>query len=450
MSVADLTRQRAGRFWGRKSAIALVAAALLVGSIGGTVDARRGSADASVITDWNATMVATIVTDAGKGNAEGIFWYSFVQAAVYNAVEGITRRYELYKWDVRGPRSASPEAAAAAAAHRVLMYYFPASATRLDTAYAASLAKIPNGISKRQGIRYGERAARHLIHQRESDGRNAPITLDVPLAAGVWRPTPPANLPMLVPWLSQVRPFTLRSPDQVRPGPPPGLTSPTYTTDFNEVKAFGVKTGSSRSDLQTQTAMFFSDIAIGPLQAALRDLATRRSLDISDSARLFAAADLSGTDSGIAAWDAKFHYHWWRPITAIQLAADDGNDATAADPLWVPLITTPPYPDYPSGLCNLFAAVSNSVTRVMSTVPGTVPGSLDLNITSVAAGTPGVPLTRHYATVADLLTDAINARVWSGIHFRTADVVAAQMGTQVSSWAMSHYFKPTRHGASGD
>jgi hypothetical protein len=428
----------AHHFWRRRTAAAVAGAALLAASIGGTAVGARGSADPAVIRDWDATMVATIVTDAGKGNAEGIFWYGFVQAAVYNAVEGITHRYELYKWDVRGPRAASPEAAAAAAAHRILMYYFPASAVRLDTAYAASLARIPGGTAKSQGIRYGERAAAHIIDLRANDGRNAPITLDVPLAAGVWRPTPPANLPMLVPWLSQVTPFTLDSPDQFRPGPPPGLTSPTYTAEFNEVKAFGAKTGSSRSALQTETALFVSDIAIGPLQAALRDLALRRGMDISDSARLFAAADISGSDSAIAAWDAKFHYHWWRPITAIRLAADDGNDLTDADATWAPLITTPPYPDWPSGLNNLFGSVSTAVTRVLGD------GTIDLNITSVAAGTPGSPLTRHYTTATQVLTDTINARVWSGIHFRTADVVAAQMGTEVGNWAMDHYFQPTQ------
>jgi hypothetical protein len=205
----------------------------------------------------------------------------------------------------------------------------------------------------------------------------------------------------------------------------------------------GSKTGSSRTPAQTQTALFFSDVAIGPLQAALRDLAARRGLDISDSARLFAAANLSGTDSGIAAWDGKFHFGWWRPITAIRMAADDGNDATDPDPAWESLINTPPYPDYPSGLCNLMGAVSRSVTRVLGD------GTIDLNITSVAAGTPGSPLTRHYATAADLLTDAINARVWSGIHFRTADVVAAQMGTHVGDWALDHYFRPTPESDSG-
>ena len=429
----------------RTSVTAFLAAALLAASIGATANgAPSGAADPVVITDWNATMVATIVTDAGKGNAEGLLWYSFVQAAVYNAVNGITHRYELYQWNVRGPRAASPEAAAAAAAHGVLLHYFPASATRLNTAYDASLAKIPDGSAKNQGVRYGERAAARIIELRTDDGRNAPITLDVPLAPGVWRPTPPANAPMFDPWLSQVRPLTLTSPDQFRPAAPPALTSTTYTTEFNEVKAFGAKTGSSRTELQTQTALFFSDIPIGPLQGSLRDLATRRGLDISDSARLFAAADLSGADSSIAAWDGKFHYHWWRPITAIRLAADDGNDATAADPAWESLLTNPAYPDYPSGLCNLMAAVGRSVTRVLGD------GTIDLNITSVAAGTPGSPLTRHYATAADLNNEAIDARVWSGIHFRTADVVASQMGTQVADWALDHYFQPTPIAESGD
>jgi hypothetical protein len=223
------------RPFGRNKGVTLcVAAVLLAASIGGIAQAAaRGAADPAVIRDWNATMVATIVTDAGKGNAEGIFWYSFASTAVYNAVQGITHRYELYKWNVRGPRAASPEAAAAAAAHRVLLTYFPASATRLNDAYAASLGRIPDGPAKDQGVRYGERSAAHLVSLRADDRRNAPITFDVPLAPGVWRPTPPANAQFLVPWLSQVEPFTLNSPNQFRPAPPPALTSPTYTADFN-------------------------------------------------------------------------------------------------------------------------------------------------------------------------------------------------------------------------
>ena len=165
----------------------------------------EAAADPPVISDWNATAVDTIVADAGKANAEGFLWFAFVQAAVYNAVVGITRRYELYNWNARGPRGASPQAAAAAAAHHVLLDYFPASQARLDTALAASLAELPDDPATMQGIRYGERAADHLIALRADDGRFAPITFDMPPAPGVWRPTPPASAPFFDPWLAKCR-----------------------------------------------------------------------------------------------------------------------------------------------------------------------------------------------------------------------------------------------------
>ncbi len=228
---------------GRRAA--LVAAALLstgVGSIEASASPIQAAADPKVISDWNAIAFDTIVVDAGKANAEAFMWFAFEQAAVYNAVVGITRRYELYNWNARGPRGASPQAAAAVAAHDVLLEYFPASRGRLDTALAASLAEIPDGPKKKQGIHYGERAADRLIELREDDGRFAPVTFDVPPAPGVWRPTPPAFAPFFDPWMAQMRPLLLDSPSQFRPGPPPALTSTAYTNDFNEVKAVGSAT----------------------------------------------------------------------------------------------------------------------------------------------------------------------------------------------------------------
>jgi hypothetical protein len=425
----------------RGIAAALVTAAALLattltGVAAGAAEAAPSSppaADPAVITDWNAVAVATIVTDAGKANAEAFLWYAFEQAAVYNAVVGITGRYQPYKWRPDAPEGASPQAAAATAAYRVLLTYFPASQARLDAAYAASLAQVPDGRAKQSGIRFGERAAARIVELRTDDGRFAAITFDVPPAPGVWRPTPPALAPFFDPWLARMRPLLLRSNSQFRPPAPPALTSRRYTREFDEVKTLGSKTGSQRTPQQTETALFFSDIAIVPLQTALRDLVTRHELDISDSARLFAAVDMSAADGIGVSWDSKLHFGYWRPITAIQLADDDGNPATIADPAWEPLIVTPPYPDYTSGLTTVVGAASRALTRVLGT------GRIDLTITSAAAG-----VTRHYEFAAQLNRDAVDARVWSGIHFRTADVVGNRMGKQVGDWALDHYFHPAR------
>jgi hypothetical protein len=396
--------------------------------------AASSDVDPSVITFWNETAVSTVVADAGRTAPEAFVWFAFVHAAMYNAVVGITRTYELYGWDTRGPRSASPEAAAAAAAHRLLLYYFPASEGRLDAALAASLAKVQDGSDEIKGVRYGERAADRIIELRMNDGRGATLPFAMPLAPGVWRPTPPSFAPFFATWMSQLRPMTLSSPSQFRPPPPPPLTSATYTADFNEVKAAGSKTSATRTPQQTENALFFSDVAIGPLQAAFRDLAARRVMDIDDTARMFAAVEVSIADGAIATWDAKFHYGFWRPITAIQLAADDGNPDTAPDASWEPLLITPPYPDYTSGLCSVMASAGRTLSRILGG------GRVDLNITSTAAGLPGPPLTRHYEFASDLNRDAIEARIFGGLHFRTADENATRLGTKVADWALDHQF----------
>jgi hypothetical protein len=403
------------------------------------------AANPGVITAWNATAVNTIAgpapNGAGKANAEGFLYFAFVQLAVYDAVNGITREYKLYKWHSKGPKRASPEAAAAAAADRVLLTYFgdtpingPTITANLDAALAASLAQIPDGRSKRQGIRYGERAADRIIKLRADDGRNdTSIVFNTPLAPGVWRPAPPANAPFFDPWLSHVDPLVLDSPSQFRPGPPPAINTTKYVDEFNEVRDYGVSTRSLRSPDQTQTALFFSDVGSIPYQAALRDLVTRQGLDISDSAHLFGAVDTSLADAIIAAWDAKFFYGWWRPITAIQEADTDGNPDTAGVSGWMPFIPTPPYPDWPSGLSSVTGALSTSLSRLNSS------GQVDLIITSTAAAE-----TRHYLSAAVMQQDVINARVWSGIHFRTADEVGVATGIKVANWALDHYFAPTK------
>jgi hypothetical protein len=420
---------------------ALVAVTLLSTGLAGVEASAapvHAADDPQVISDWNLVAFNTIVVDAGKANAEAFMWFAFEQAAVYNAVVGITREYELYDWNARGPRGASPQAAAAVAAHDVLLEYFPASQTRLDTALTASLAAIPEGPTKMQGIHYGERAAERLIELREGDGRFAAVSFDVPLGPGVWRPTPnpappPPALPFFDPWLAQLRPLLLDSPSQFRPGPPPALTSAAYTADFNEVKLVGSATSSVRTQAQTDTARFVAGITIPLVSSSLRDLAARHQLEIGDSARLFAAVSMSAADAVITSWDSKFLFGLWRPITAIQLADTDGNPDTLADPDWLPLLPTPPYPDYTSGLNSIVGAV----TRTLSGTLGLGGGRIDLNIT--VAG-----ITRHYEFATQLNQDAIDARVWSGIHFRFADLAGIATGTQVGDWALDNYFQPSK------
>lgn len=410
----------------------LLTAALLAASlsgIGAGAAPTRSAADPAVVTFWNGVAVDVIVTDAGKANAEAFLWYAFEQAAVYNAVVGITGRYEPYKWDPNVPEVASPEAAAATAAFRVLVEYFPASEARLNTAYETSLDGIPDGDPKEGGIRFGERAAARIIRLRTDDGRFADVPFDTPLAPGVWRPAPPTFTPFFDPWLAKMRPLLLRSNSQFRPDGPPGLTSKRYTREFKEVKEFGSLTSSQRTPEQTETALFFTDISVGALQAALRDLVTRRGMNISDAARLFAATDLSIADGVGSSWDSKLHFGFWRPITAIHRARRDDNPHTAADADWEPLIPTPPYPDYTSGLGAVLGAASRALAGVLGT------NRIDLRITSAAAG-----VTRHYEFAGQLNRDVVDARVWSGIHFRTADVVGNAMGKKVGDWALDHYF----------
>ena len=399
------------------------------------VGAPAPAAKAAVITTWNEIAVSTIT--AGGPSPTAFNYFAFVHIAMYNAVVGITGEYELYRWDRPAPRGASPEAAAAAAAHKVLVNYFgttPAIVADLGAKLEASLALVPNGRGQDRGVSYGVRAANRIIALRMNDGRGAAVTVPVATEPGDWSPTPPGLLPFASAWLGGVRPLAIDSTTQFAPGAPPRINSAKYFREFEEVRTLGDINAPStvRTDEMEQTAKFFSDAGIVPMQAALRELATRRALDIGDSARMFAAVDTAIADGAGTVWNAKLKHMWWRPVTAIRMADTDGNDRTAGVENWTPLITNPPYPEWPSGLTSVVGAVSTALSRLNPD------GKVDLNITSAAAGE-----TRHYATKAQITRQAINARVWSGIHFRTADEVSVRIGTNVANWTLDHYFQPT-------
>jgi len=252
----------------------------------------------------------------------------------------------------------------------------------------------------------------------------------VPTAAqpGDWEPTPPAFLPMLTPWYGFVDPLAITAATAYDPGPPPAIGSKRYRHDFAEVRDYGSLVSTFRTPEQEQTARFIAEIPVGPMQAALRRLASEQAMSISDSARLFVAAEVSTADALMTVWYGKQHYHWWRPITAIRNADTDGDPRTAGVSDWTPLLTTPPYPEWPSGLCAVVGAVSTVGKRLNG-------GELDLHVVSLTQG------ERHYTDVVALRQDAVNARVWSGIHFRSADRASIGIGRDVAQYVLSHFFQ---------
>ena len=414
-------------------AVALLLTLAAVPATSGTAAAKPPPGDASVISDWNKIAVNTVVNDTPiAGHPQALLYMGLFQAAVYDAVVGITGRYKPYRFEQRAPHPSSPQAAAVAAAHELLVTYFSYAQAALDAAYANSLAQIPDGKAKRNGVAFGIRAADNLISLRAYDGRDAPIFFTQPPAPGVWRPTPPGFVPMLDPWLGFVTPLLVRSPFQFAPPPPPALTSSRYTSDFNEVTAYGSATSIVRTPEQTATALFFSSNPVILFNGAMRDQAALRNLDLVDAARMFAGADMSVADAIITVWRAKYDYGFWRPITAINLADTDGNPLTIADPTWVPLFTTPAYPEYPSGYNSFAASVTGSLEEMFHTQ--------HLNLTLVSTADP--PVVRHYDTGSAVRTDVVNARIWLGIHFRSADVASRNLGVELSHWTIDHYFQP--------
>jgi hypothetical protein len=411
-----------------------VGLAVLLSALPAAATAAAGEAaapatrDPAVVSEWMRTAADTIAAEVDGTPPDRAFWEAYAATAVYNAVTGVEGRFAPYRWRERAPRHASSAAAAAAAAHRLLTHYFPASTAGLDAALTSTLAKIPDGSAEREGVAFGRRAADHVVALREDDGRDAPVTFDRPPAPGVWRPTPPAFAPFSNAWLGRMRPLLLDSPAMFRPGPPPALGSARYARDLNEVKEYGARDSTSRTPAQTDTARFFTEL---DLPGALGDHAARHRLDIASTARLYAAVHTTQADAVIAVWDAKLRYGTWRPITAIHRADEDGNPATEPDPGWEPLLTTPAHPDYLSGHATTAGALTGAMTRLVGS------DRIDLTVRSTRGGT-----TRHYEYAGPYDRDAVDARVFAGIHTRTADTVGNRVGHRIADWALSRYFRP--------
>jgi hypothetical protein len=412
----------------RRKMQALLASSLAVASITVSAAPVTSSADppvsrdASVIVRWNEITERTLAENAVPIPPSGLY-YAFTSLAMYDAVMAIEGRYEPLTPQPRAHRHASPEAAAATAAYLVLSHYYPASRQALTADYKASLADIDNGVGKVHGIKVGAIAALKMILSRRNDGRdaNVPQPGGPPLDAGEWRPTAPAFAPMLTPWLGFVTPVVLPSPTAIPMDGPPTLDSATYAAEFAEVRDFG-GTVSMRSAEQTATALFWVPNAVRQYHIAMRDQVTERGLDIVDAARTLAVLDVSIADAAIACWRAKYDDKFWRPDTAIALADTDGNPATNVVVGWTPLIPNPPYPDYTSG----HACITGATTGTLEHLFGSALNPA-FDVPSLAA-TP----SRRYTSTTSLDEETKNARIWLGIHFRTAMTDGNALGHAVA------------------
>jgi hypothetical protein len=390
-------------------------------------------ARADVILDWNVIALKTTAAAPFNPPLETRN-LAIVHAAIFDAVNSITREFHPYAVDRRAPDWASPEAAAVAAAHAALVQLYPEQQAALDAAYSTSIAGVPDGPGKTRGIDVGRRVALRILTMRASDGAAAAV--NTPYTPGErpgdWIPTPPAFLPALDPGWGSVQPFFLQHGAQFRPAPPPALRSARYTRDFAEIKGIGAIVSVTRSPDQTDLARFWISTAAQNWNPAAREVAAAKGLTLSQNARAFALLNMAGADAFIAAWDAKFAYNQWRPVTAIRAADTDGNPFTDADPLWTPLLATPRFPDYIAGHTTYAGAAEKVLEHVFGKHPGTI-----ITLTSVTA--PGVVET--YRTFKDIADDVVDARVWGGIHWRTSSVRGRTVGEKIGRYAVRHFLE---------
>jgi hypothetical protein len=399
------------------------------------------SRTANVATDWNATMLEVLAT-AGVPAPPGTRIGAIVQASVFDAVNGIERRYTPIHVKPAGPKTASRAAAAASAAYEALVGLFPAQKTMLDTRLAAWLAGIAGDGDEgddsakaiAQGVTWGKSVADQILAWRSTDGFSTVLPAYVPgTQPGDWQPTPPAFAAPLFRTLAITTPFAMTSPSQFRPAPPPALGSAQYTADFNEVEAMGSKTSTTRTPFQTQTAQFWNSDTVTAFWDRVADqLANSKHMNLSDRTLLLARLNIALADTAIAIWDAKNTYKTWRPFTAIAQAGSDGNPNTSPVTGWAPLLVTPPFQEYPSG----HSGVSAAAATVLASVFG------EQTAFTVTSDTlPGV--TRSFTNFDDAVAQVADARVFAGIHFRTACIVAAKMGVEVADYVNKTMFLPT-------
>jgi hypothetical protein len=409
-----------------KSNLALGAIALAITIV------LSGTVQADVVTHWNETANASLAAGGVRFNIQTRA-LAIMHAAMFDAVNAIDRQYTPYAINLSAS-GASPEAAAAAAAHLVMVTLVPAQVATLNAAYVASLAQIPDGPAKSDGIAMGETVALAILALRSTDDLTFIAPYTPGNGPGAWQPTAPAFGPAVWVTWRNLKPFTLNSGAQFRAEGPPALTSAEYTADFNEVKSLGAVNSTTRTPEQTQIALFWLENSNYTWNRIARLAAVAHNNTLAQNARLFALLNMAGADSLIAGFDTKYTYNFWRPITAIRAGDTDGNDDTLGDPNWTPLaplpaFATPPHPDYISNHSNYSAAAAQVLASFF--------GSDDFDYSITTSTVPNGAF-RSYNSFRQAAEECGVSRIYVGYHFGTAVRHGLNMGKQVGNFAFHH------------
>jgi hypothetical protein len=416
--VIEMTKRRT---WGLLAAVAALLAL------------AAAPARADTVTDWNLNATAALFGTAAQPPQLAVPHLAMVHGAVYDAVNAIDGGHEGYLLSPKvGRPTDSTDAAAATAAYRVLVHLVPAQQPTLDVQYATSLAAIPDGSAKTRGIAVGNAAAAAMIAARTDDGRFGSFRFVVGSGPGVWKPVLPGFVNDPNAWLKDVQPFLIRSPSQFRSDGPLPLSSRRYYREFEEVKSLGSATSIDRTADQTLAARYWAENPPATWSRIFRTLSAQQGLSLVDNARFFAMLYMTAADALISVWDDKAQWSFWRPITAIREADTDGNPRTLADEDWLPLIPSPPYPEHPSGHTGLSGSIVRTLQQFFAT------DRLAWSDTNNGG------LTREFTRLSQAIDEIVDARVWSGIHFRTADEQGERIGSQVARYVGQRYFEP-RH-----
>ena len=383
---------------------------------------------------WNQHAYNELIGVKAQAPPVAILHFAMVHGAIYDAVNAIDGGYQPYLGAPDAQPSYSKDAAAAAAAYQVLLDLIPDRASQLGAYYQASI----DAISEEEeagdvagGVEVGNAAAATMLAEREGDGRFGNPLFTEGTDPGEWRRVPPVTGGNNFKWVGDVKPFLIPSAAQFATDGPLALTSDRYAAEFDQVKALGRATGSTRTPDQTEQALFWSDHPPAMWTRIFRQLSTSQELSTVENARFFAMLYLTGSDALISCFQDKERWGFWRPQTAIREAATDGNPATVADPSWTSLLPNPPYPDHPSA----HNCISSSFVQTLRDFFGT--NRMSFDATHATLG-----ITRSYTRFSQTIGEIRLARVYAGIHFMTADAQAVSLGRQVANWRQEHYFQP--------